>query len=182
MVGPDSLPEVFRPSDEEREEVIRMLRDGSAEGRLSEDTFLARVDRALRARDAVELAGLHCDLPPLARRNPLLARISGWRSSLTEALRAAWPAPGLPPLALPRGPRTVFTIGRSPECDLPLGDPTVSWRHAELRWMGAEWVLADLGSRNGTRVNGWSADSGFIVRAGDCVRFGRSAFRLVGRW
>ena len=85
-------------------------------------------------------------------------------------------------LALPRGPRTVFTIGRSPGCDLPLGDPTVSWMHAELRRTGDDWVLVDLGSLNGTRVNGWRADSGFTVRAGDCVLFGRAEFRLAGRW
>ena len=52
MAAPDSLPEVFRASDSDRDEVIRMLRDGSAEGRLSHDTFLARVERALRARSA----------------------------------------------------------------------------------------------------------------------------------
>jgi FHA domain-containing protein/uncharacterized protein DUF1707 len=162
--------------------VIRILRDGSAEGRLSQDTFLARVDRALRARSAEELARLHRDLPPPAGRSALLGRLSGWRASLTAAARTAWPAPGLPPLALPRGPRTVFTIGRSPDCDLPLADPTVSWVHAELRRTAEDWVLVDLGSRNGTRVNGWRADSGFTVRAGDCVQFGRAAFRLVGRW
>ena len=182
MVAPDSLPEVFRASDEDRDEVIRMLREGSAEGRLSQETFLARVDRALHARRAGELADLHRDLPPRARRGSLLARVPGWGSAVTGALRAALPAPRLPPLALPRGPRTVFTIGRSPDCDLPLADPTVSWVHAELRRVGDAWVLADLGSRNGTQVNGWRADSGFTVRGGDCVRFGRSAFRLTGRW
>ena len=181
MVASDSLPEVFRASDEDRDDVIRMLRDGSAEGRLSQETFLARVDRALRAKSAEELARLHRDLPLPPR---LLVRdwVSGWRSRLTEAVRSARPAPAMCELALPRGPRTVFTIGRSPDCDLPLGDPTVSWVHAELRLTGDDWVLVDLGSRNGTRVNGWRADSGFTVRAGDCVRFGRAAFRLTGRW
>jgi FHA domain/DUF1707 SHOCT-like domain len=179
MAGPDSLPEVFRASDEDRDEVIRRLRDGSAEGRLSEDTFLARVDRALRAKSAQELARLHDDLPP---RRTWRGRVTAWRTGAAAAVRAAWPAPGLPALALPRGPRTVFTIGRSPGCDLPLGDPTVSWVHAELRQVADAWVLVDLGSKNGTRVNGWSADSGFIVRPGDCVRFGRAAFRLVGHW
>jgi len=86
----------------------------------------------------------------------------------------------LPTLALPRGPRTVFTIGRSPDCDLPLGDQTVSWVHAELRQMADAWVLVDLGSTNGTRVNGWNVDSGFIVCPGDCVQFGAAAFRLAG--
>src|SRR5215510_8592538 len=63
MVASDSLPEVFRASDEDRDDVIRKLRDGSAEGRLSQETFLARVDRALRAKSAEELARLHDDLP-----------------------------------------------------------------------------------------------------------------------
>lgn len=77
------------------------------------------------------------------------------------------------------GPRTVFTIGRSPDCDLPLGDITVSWHHAELRHDGQAWVLMDLGSKNGTRVNGWRVESGFTVRAGDWVSFGRAAFRVT---
>jgi hypothetical protein len=184
MAASDSLPEVFRASDAERDDVIRMLRDGSVEGRLSQDTFLARVERALHARSAEELARLLSDLPAPApaRGSALRARVSGWRSGFTGAVRAALPAPRLPRLALPRGPRTVFTIGRSPGCDLPLGDPTVSWVHAELRRTAEGWVLVDLGSRNGTRVNGWRADSGFVVRAGDCVHFGRAAYRLVGRW
>jgi hypothetical protein len=138
------------------------------------------VDRALRAKSAGELARLHRDLHP--PRRTWADRIAGWRAELAATVRAASAAPRLPTLALPRGPRTVFTIGRSPDCDLLLGDPTVSWVHAELRATAAGWVLADLGSRNGTRVNGWLAGSGFTVRAGDCVRFGRAAFRLVGRW
>src|SRR5262249_15421245 len=53
---PDSLPSAFRASDDDRENVIRILRDGSVAGRLSNDTFLKRVDRALRARRVDELA------------------------------------------------------------------------------------------------------------------------------
>jgi hypothetical protein len=177
--GEDRNPGVFRASDQDRDEVIRKLRDGSVEGRLSYETFLIRVERALRAKDARELAELHRDLPP---RRTWLDRVTGWRTGVAATLRAVLPASGLPTLALPRGPRTAFTIGRSPDCDLPLGDPTVSWVHAELRRTANTWVLVDLGSMNGTRVNGWRAESGFIVRPGDCVRFGRAAFRLVGRW
>jgi hypothetical protein len=184
MAGPDSLPDVFgasddvfRASDADREDVIRMLRDGTAEGRLSQDTFLARVDRALRAKSRAELARLHRDLPP---RRTWLHRVTGWGANVGAAVRGALPAPSLPTLALPRGPRTVFTIGRSPDCDLPIGDQTVSWMHAELRQMADTWVLVDLGSRNGTRVNGWKVDSGFIVCPGDWVQFGAAAFRLAG--
>ena len=179
---PDSLPSAFRASDEDREDVIRILRDGSVAGRLSHDTFLRRVDHALRARRVGELAGLLRDLPRDQGTGPDRAasrwsRFAGLLSAM--GFRAAWPAPRLPRLVLPRGPRTVFTIGRSPDCDLPLGDITVSWHHAELRRTDQAWVLVDLGSTNGTRVNGWRADSGFAVRAGDWVSFGAAAFRLA---
>ena len=45
-------------------------------------------------------------------------------------------------------------IGRLPECDIVLTDPNVSRRHAEIRRLGDRSWSADLGSTNGTRVNG----------------------------
>jgi hypothetical protein len=50
------------------------------------------------------------------------------------------------------GPATV--IGRSSECDIVVGDPNVSRRHAEVRRLGRGFSLVDLGSTNGTEVNG----------------------------
>ena len=190
MVAPDSapsdsLPSEFRASDEDRDDAIRILRDGSVDGRISNDTFLRRVDRALRARGMGELAELLSDLPPARVPEATARPLAGWPARVTTWLRGARLPPlrvraSRPPrLVLPRGPRTVFTIGRSPDCDLPIGDITVSWRHAELRRDGQGWVLADLGSTNRTRVNGWRADSGFTVRAGDWVSFGRSTFRVT---
>jgi hypothetical protein len=190
MVAPDSapsdsLPAAFRASDEDREDVIRMLRDCSVAGRISNETFLERVDHALRARGIDELAELLSDLPP----GRAAAARPAWWARLTARLRSVrfqpprlWPAlrpPRLPRLVLPRGPRTVFTIGRSPDSDLALPEITVSWHHAELRCVEEAWVLVDLGSTNGTWVNGWRADSGFTVRAGDWVTFGRAAFRIA---
>ena len=167
---PDSLPSAFRASDDDRDDAIRVLRDGSVAGRLSNDTFLRRVDRALRARRMDELAGLLGDLPSA----PEEGAGPGRAAKAWSRLAARQHQPGQP-----RGPRTVFTIGRSPDCDLPLGDITVSWHHAELRRADQAWVLVDLGSKNGTRVNGWRADSGFAVRAGDWVSFGAAAFRIA---
>jgi len=45
-------------------------------------------------------------------------------------------------------------IGRLPECTVVLGDPNVSRRHAEVRHTPDGVVVTDLGSTNGTRVNG----------------------------
>jgi hypothetical protein len=45
-------------------------------------------------------------------------------------------------------------IGRLPECAVVLGDPNVSRRHAEVRHVGDAVVVTDLGSTNGTKVNG----------------------------
>jgi len=194
MVAPDSapsdsLPRVFRASDSDRDDVIRTLRECSVDGRISNDTFLRRVDRALRAQGVDELAELLSDLPAVPGGGPAPGAIADRWARFTTRLRGvrlrpprllgALRPPHLPRLVLPRGPRTVFTIGRSPDCDLALGDVTVSWHHAELRREGLGWVLVDLGSKNGTRVNGWRADAGFTVRAGDWVSFGRAAFRLT---
>jgi Protein of unknown function (DUF3662)/FHA domain len=57
------------------------------------------------------------------------------------------------------GKRTVLSgsrvlIGRSRECDIQLDDPNTSRRHAEVRREGSSWVVADLGSTNGIKVNG----------------------------
>lgn len=62
-------------------------------------------------------------------------------------------------LVLPDGRRIPLgeepvTIGRLPECEVALSDPNVSRRHAEVRRRGNDFVVVDLGSTNGTRVNG----------------------------
>jgi Protein of unknown function (DUF3662)/FHA domain len=57
------------------------------------------------------------------------------------------------------GRRTVLSgsrvlVGRSRDCDVMLDDPNVSRRHAELRRENGQWVVADLASTNGVKVNG----------------------------
>lgn len=47
-----------------------------------------------------------------------------------------------------------ITIGRLPECEIQVSDPNVSRRHAEVRRRGNDFVVIDLDSTNGTRVNG----------------------------
>jgi hypothetical protein len=84
----------------------------------------------------------------------------------------------LPGLTFPAGSRTSFTIGRDPGCDLVLADISVSRRHAGLDRVVSGWVLTDLGSTNGTRLNGWRIREPVPVRAGDRVTFGVVTFKL----
>jgi hypothetical protein len=51
------------------------------------------------------------------------------------------------------GPHTI-ALGRLPDCDITLNDPNVSRRHAEIRPYGEGFVLIDLNSTNGSKVNG----------------------------
>jgi hypothetical protein len=174
------MPPTIRVSDEDRDKAVDLLRDGTVLGRLSSDTFLRRVDVALRAQNMDELAAVLRDLPQPARRGEWLRRSVRWWSDLGERMRRMQQrVPRTQRLVLPRGDR-VFVIGRSPDCDLTLANMTVSWRHAELRPLRGDWVLVDLDSTNGTHVNGWHAGAGFLVRSGDSVRFGTVRFRIIG--
>ena len=171
----------LRASDSDRDKAIELLRHGSVEGRISHETFLHRMDAAMRAQGVEELAGLVRDLPPPTMEPDEAGRLDRWTqwwSARIARVQWAWRRPRLERLALPRGDR-VFVIGRAPECDLALLNMTVSWRHAELRQSADGWVLSDLGSRNGTHVNGWQAGAGFRVQAGDHVRFGTAEFRIA---
>lgn len=63
-------------------------------------------------------------------------------------------------------------LGRSRDCDVVLGDSNVSRRHAEIRPSGSGWVVEDLGSTNGVRVNGVPAQGPTPVRGGDRIELG----------
>ncbi|MGH3185732.1 MAG: FHA domain-containing protein [Streptosporangiaceae bacterium] len=88
--------------------------------------------------------------------------------------------PGVPmPLFFPPGSGTSFTIGRTQECDLRIADLSVSRLHARLVRVEDGWLLRDLGSHNGTRVNGWLIREPVPVRAGDRVEFGSALFVIT---
>jgi FHA domain-containing protein/uncharacterized protein DUF1707 len=187
----------IRASDAERDEVVARLAEEFAAGRLSKDTFVFRMNAVLQARHQADLppllAGLPGALPP-APLEPPPAR--PWRAGAPHSLsslgsvigrlrpgvrlRFPWryPRVRIPvPLEFPRGGDS-FRIGRNRDCDLVLAHLTVSRVHARLDRTHDGWLLTDLGSTNGTRVNGWRVRGGVPVRPGDLVSFGDAVYVL----
>ena len=158
-----------RVSDAERAAVAGRLRRSYGEGYLSLETFSGRLERAVAAKRVGELRRLVADLP----------FVEGLRERVRRALARLAPRSPALPLSLPErvsGER--FLIGRSGSCDLVLGDMTVSRRHAELSRTTVGWLLSDLGSTNGTRVNGWRV-SEVRIRPGDRVEIGSVRMRVT---
>ena len=194
----------LRASDEERDEAVSELGERFAEGRLSHETFMQRMDEALGARDRRQLDGLFTDLPrrrpgagalsPPARRASGSAPGAGARCSPRRPSAVGQRPGSAPPRAPPRsrgpgrrrlptcssrrrGPGAVrYTIGRDSRCDLLIEDTSVSRWHARLEQAAGDWLLTDLGSTNGTRLNGWRVHHPVPVQPGDQVRFGSARF------
>ncbi|WP_436794211.1 FhaA domain-containing protein [Actinospongicola halichondriae] len=102
--------------------------------------------------------------------------------SVTARLREGDGGAGAGSLVLPNGDRfvlgeTIVTIGRIPESVITLEDPNVSRNHAEIRPSGGTFVLADLGSTNGTKINGVKV-SERLLQDGDEMTFGSTTFRF----
>lgn len=171
------------------------LRERFAAGQLSQDTFVHRMGAALAARDRGQLDELFTDLPApghpghlsaplhlgltgMGRR--MVAALADLRdAAATSARRMAGPLrPPLPPLKFPAGSQLRFTIGRDPGCDLVITDMSVSRRHAALQRCVRGWLLTDVGSTNGTRLNGWRVREPVPVGPGDQVSFGAVTFVL----
>ncbi len=211
-------PGALRASDAERDQAINELRDRFSEGRLSQDTFLYRMDAALKAKNQSELVDLFVDLPAgqPGRQSAgwsapnRLARL--WRSAsdwlgagrarpsfqlptpqnvtsmaFAGPAGAGYPGPSYTmvaaaepePLCLPRQADRKLTIGRAPSCDFTVADLSVSRWHARLHKEDDRWLLSDLSSTNGTRLNGWRVTSAVPVRLGDKVSFGSAAYVII---
>ncbi|RDG37162.1 DUF1707 and FHA domain-containing protein [Streptomyces corynorhini] len=168
-----------RLSDAERDRVLAVLREGAAQGKLSHDTFLRRMDLALAARQVEQLRPLTADLEPESPWARRLFGTVGRVSAFSQRLRRAWQAEKLPKLLLPQPGPYPLRIGRDPLNGLRLSHDTVSRLHAELSMQGGLWILRDLGSTNGTTVNGRRVTTTAVVRDGDMVGFGQMSFRLA---
>ena len=75
--------------------------------------------------------------------------------------------------------RDPLLMGRSARKDIMLEDDWVSAEHLRLRRLHGAWLAEDLGSTNGTRLNGRPLKGAARVRAGDVLDLGRVKFKLV---
>jgi hypothetical protein len=129
------------------------------------------------------------DVPPADRGNPDGAYVqapwyhrsgevsgSGPGHGSAPVNGSGGPGASPAPFFFPPGRGVRFTIGRTRDCDLCLTDLSVSRLHAELVRGGDGWLLNDLGSHNGTRLNGWLVRETVSVRAGDRLEFGSAVF------
>lgn len=67
----------------------------------------------------------------------------------------------------------VFRIGRHPSNDVQLNDPRISRFHAEIVWQGGWPCLRDLGTVNGTVVDGHPFEGALLLEAGQKISIGR---------
>jgi FHA domain/DUF1707 SHOCT-like domain len=145
---------------------VSALQRGYASGSLQTDTFSERVECALRSSSQDELRGLTADLP------------APWWGAVLARGRGAVGGHRAPSLLDPSQLASGrMVIGRSSTCDLVVEDDTVSRRHAALELRDGAWRLRDLGSRNGTWVNGRRA-ADVEVWLGDELQLGAARFRL----
>jgi pSer/pThr/pTyr-binding forkhead associated (FHA) protein len=63
-------------------------------------------------------------------------------------------------------------VGRAPDNSIILRDDTVSARHARINYTAGQWILEDLGSKNGTFVNDMALEGPLVVTYGDRLGFG----------
>jgi pSer/pThr/pTyr-binding forkhead associated (FHA) protein len=106
----------------------------------------------------------------------------GGESAFTEA-------PGRPVLVLERGggssAGTSFilnggvTIGRSPQTDIPIDDRFASGRHARIYERDGLSYIEDMGSTNGTYLNGKRLAEPELLRTEDRIRIGDTEFRYA---
>ena len=144
---------MLRPGDARRQ-LERTLNAAYGEGLLSQRTLIQRLDRLFDGA-LVDRAGLVDDLTFRSPRRSLAHARERVSAALQRLLTDTARATPLPLLALDwTGGCDQLLLGRHGECDVILEHLSVSRRHARLSFRDGHWVLRDLDSTNGTRVNG----------------------------
>lgn len=73
--------------------------------------------------------------------------------------------------------RPTITLGRRQSCDICLAFPNVSALHCELTFNNGHWMIRDLGSTNGTKVNGTRVQKK-VLRPKDIITIGKRKYTI----
>jgi diguanylate cyclase (GGDEF)-like protein len=123
------------------------------------------------------------DARPGRRGGPIRTAPLSDSGSLREALQAQLHQALAPALIVIAGPdvglrvrlERSIDVGRDPTTSFALRDESISWRHVRIEDRGAgEWACVDLGSTNGTLVNGEKATVSVTLRNGDKIVLGKT--------
>ena len=122
---------------------------------------------------------LYLFLAVLARSLLRDLRAAAGRTTRAAGVLVVIAAPaGAPPVGATLELETITTLGRDADNLIVLDDPFASNRHARLTFRGRVWYLEDVGSTNGTWLNGRPVQGAVPVGFGDEVAVGQTRFRL----
>lgn len=165
---------------------MRFLQDVDAESEFRDELHevlerLSGSDIAVALHEDSELDGSH---PRVAVARLLQTDVVGGDDRAADHSKPTAPQRLGVVLALRLGDRSVSTsgtvaLGRSSSCDLVVNDSEASRRHAEVVNEDGQPVLRDLGSTNGTLVNGRVIDAPICLSVGDIITIGASNIEVV---
>ena len=148
----------------------------------------ADIDEALvaelaeTAREYARAEGYHF-MGPVAVEMVVDNALKPGRFTVTSRMKEGGGGSGAGALVLPSGERVeigqrAVSVGRLPECTIPLNDPNVSRRHCEVHAVGSAFVVVDSGSTNGTKVNGLRIQGEHVLSDEDIISVGSTHLRF----
>jgi hypothetical protein len=157
------------PLGRSSQRLVGVLNAAFAQGLLSEQTHSYRLGLLFQS-GLVDQRRLVGDLRLRGAVSTTNGAVDAWRALVASARELAGRARGDAPylLALHGLGNDRVLVGRHPRCDIVIDGSNVSRRHAELLFRDGVWVIRDLGSTNGTTVNG-SPVGRSELRPGDIV-------------
>ena len=148
----------------------------------------ADIDEALvaelaeTAREYARAEGYHF-MGPVAVEMVVDNALKPGRFTVTSRMKEGGGGSGAGALVLPSGERVeigqrAVSVGRLPECTIPLNDANVSRRHCEIHAVGSAFVVVDSGSTNGTKVNGLRIQGEHVLSDEDIISVGSTHLRF----
>jgi hypothetical protein len=145
-----------------------------------EDALVTELTEA--AREYAREEGYHF-MGPVAVHLTVDNGLRAGRFNIVSQLKQAASGPGMGSLVLPSGERIYVTaepvvIGRLPECTIAINDSNISRRHAQVRPGATAYLVSDLGSTNGTMINGVRISGEHRLADGDIISVGATHIRF----